>query len=67
MSNNFSNCLEKYKSQLSRAKSASKETADSEKRKVEQLTAENKRLEKQKQELMTGWFNYRNFENKRSF
>ncbi|XP_045184087.2 testis-expressed protein 9-like [Mercenaria mercenaria] len=47
--------IEKYKEQLSRSKTSSRETADHEKRKVDQLLADNKRLEKQKNELMAGF------------
>lgn len=47
--------IEKYKDQLHRAKSASKDATDTEKRKVDQLLADNKRLEKQKNELMAGF------------
>ncbi|XP_013385699.1 testis-expressed protein 9 isoform X2 [Lingula anatina] len=47
--------VEKYKSELHRAKSASKDTKDAEKKRIDQLLAENKRLEKQKNELMTGF------------
>ncbi|KAK3095280.1 hypothetical protein FSP39_012666 [Pinctada imbricata] len=47
--------IEKYKDQLHRSKSASKESTDQERRKMDQLLADNKRLEKQKNELMTGF------------
>ncbi|XP_060570696.1 testis-expressed protein 9-like [Ruditapes philippinarum] len=47
--------IEKYKEQLSRSKTSSRETTDQEKRKVDQLLADNKRLEKQKNELMAGF------------
>ncbi|KAL5020276.1 hypothetical protein ScPMuIL_003168 [Solemya velum] len=47
--------IEKYKEQLQRSKTSSKEVTDQEKRRVDQLMADNKRLEKQKQELMAGF------------
>ncbi|KAH3873238.1 testis-expressed protein 9-like [Dreissena polymorpha] len=47
--------IEKYKEQMSRTKTSSRESADSEKRRVDQLLADNKRLEKQKNELMAGF------------
>ncbi|KAJ8035559.1 Testis-expressed protein 9 [Holothuria leucospilota] len=47
--------IEKYKSQLQRAKLSSRESSDSDKRRNEQLQAENRRLEKQKNELMAGF------------
>ena len=47
--------LEKYKSQLASARSSSKESTEQEKRRMENLLSENKRLEKQKNELMTGF------------
>lgn len=46
---------EKLKVQLQKARSESKETTHGEKKKIEQLLAENKRLEKQKNELLTGF------------
>ncbi|KAK3580128.1 hypothetical protein CHS0354_034069 [Potamilus streckersoni] len=47
--------IERYKDQVQKAKSTSKETTDQEKKRVELLLAENKRLEKQKNELMAGF------------
>ncbi|XP_052785376.1 testis-expressed protein 9-like [Mya arenaria] len=47
--------IERLKEQLSRAKTSSRESSDSEKRRVDQLVADNKRLEKQKNELMAGF------------
>lgn len=47
--------IERYKEQMSRAKTSSRESSNQEKRKVEQLMVENKRLEKQKNELMAGF------------
>lgn len=47
--------VEKYKSDLQRMKTTSRESSDGERRRVEQLVAENKRLEKQKNELMSGF------------
>ncbi|XP_066289796.1 testis-expressed protein 9-like isoform X2 [Branchiostoma lanceolatum] len=46
---------EKYKLQLQKAKSSSKDVTEQERRRVEQLQQENKRLEKQKNELMAGF------------
>ena len=43
------------KDQLTKSKSGAKEMTEGERRKVEQLLAENKRLEKQKNELLTGF------------
>ncbi|KAK3709144.1 hypothetical protein QZH41_018057, partial [Actinostola sp. cb2023] len=47
--------VEKNKSALHKAKSSSKDTSEQERRRLDQLLAENKRLEKQKNELMTGF------------
>ncbi|ESP02591.1 hypothetical protein LOTGIDRAFT_199612 [Lottia gigantea] len=47
--------IERYKEQLQKAKSSSKDVTDQEKRRVEQLANENKLLQKQKNELMTGF------------
>ncbi|XP_052084639.1 testis-expressed protein 9-like [Mytilus californianus] len=47
--------IEKYKEQLLRAKSSSKESTDHDRKRTEQLLADNKRLEKQKNELMAGF------------
>ncbi|XP_064645510.1 testis-expressed protein 9-like [Lineus longissimus] len=47
--------VEKYKQQMTRFKSSTKDTSELDKRKIEQLLAENKRLDKQKNELMTGF------------
>ncbi|XP_074649421.1 testis-expressed protein 9-like [Tubulanus polymorphus] len=47
--------IEKYKSQLQKTKTSSKDTAEQDKRKMENLVAENKRLEKQKNELISGF------------
>ncbi|KAL3885054.1 hypothetical protein ACJMK2_025152, partial [Sinanodonta woodiana] len=47
--------IERYKDQVQKAKLTSKETTDQEKKRVEQLLTENKRLEKQKNELMAGF------------
>ncbi|BFZ26065.1 hypothetical protein BsWGS_29104 [Bradybaena similaris] len=47
--------IEKYREQLLQAKSSSKDSQDSEKKRLEQLLADNKRLEKQKNELMAGF------------
>ncbi|XP_072173812.1 testis-expressed protein 9-like [Diadema setosum] len=47
--------VEKYKADMQRLKASSRESSDGERRRVEQLQAENKRLEKQKNELMSGF------------
>ncbi|PIK45906.1 putative testis-expressed sequence 9 protein [Apostichopus japonicus] len=47
--------VEKYKSELQRAKLSSRESSEGDKRRTEQLLAENRRLEKQKNELMAGF------------
>ncbi|XP_050396349.1 testis-expressed protein 9 isoform X2 [Patella vulgata] len=47
--------IERYKEQLLKAKSSSKDVTDQEKKKVEQLMNENRLLQKQKNELMTGF------------
>ncbi|OWF49322.1 testis-expressed protein 9-like [Mizuhopecten yessoensis] len=47
--------IEKQKEQLLRSKSSSKESTEQEKHKVDQLLSVNKRLEKQKNELMAGF------------
>ncbi|CAG5124621.1 unnamed protein product [Candidula unifasciata] len=47
--------IEKYREQLLQAKSTSKDSQDSDKKRLEQLLADNKRLEKQKNELMAGF------------
>ncbi|ELU01789.1 hypothetical protein CAPTEDRAFT_132924, partial [Capitella teleta] len=47
--------VEKLKSQLNKAKLQSKESAEGDKRQMEQLLAENKMLQKQKNELITGF------------
>ncbi|KAL8558710.1 hypothetical protein ACOMHN_037803 [Nucella lapillus] len=47
--------IERYREQLTKAKSSSKDSADSEKKRVDQLMGENRRLEKQKNELMAGF------------
>ncbi|XP_012942457.1 testis-expressed protein 9 [Aplysia californica] len=47
--------IERYREQLQRTKSASKDHSDADKHRVEQLLAQNKRLEKQKSELMAGF------------
>ncbi|XP_033729554.1 testis-expressed protein 9-like, partial [Pecten maximus] len=47
--------IEKQKEQLLRSKSSSKESTEQEKHRVDQLIAVNKRLEKQKNELMAGF------------
>lgn len=47
--------VDKYKSEIHRTKSASKESSDADKRRVQELTTENRKLEKQKNELMTGF------------
>lgn len=47
--------VEKYKSQLSKLNQNSKETMDSERKRMDQLVAENKKLEKQKAELIAGF------------
>jgi len=44
--------IEKFKTQVQRSSAASRETTEQEKRRVEQLAAENKRLQKQKTELI---------------
>jgi len=44
--------IEKFKTQAQRSSAASRETTEQEKRRVEQLAAENKRLQKQKTELI---------------
>lgn len=46
---------EKYKTQLEKVKSGTKENVEAERRRLEELLAENKRLEKQKNELMNGY------------
>ncbi|XP_068743873.1 testis-expressed protein 9-like isoform X3 [Montipora capricornis] len=46
---------EKYKTALKKAKSESKDTGEQDRKRIEQLLAENKRLEKQKNELMAGF------------
>nr|XP_006819428.1 PREDICTED: testis-expressed sequence 9 protein-like [Saccoglossus kowalevskii] len=47
--------IEKLKSQLHKSRQGSKDTMDQDKRRIEQLQLENKRLEKQKAELMAGF------------
>ncbi|CAD5115822.1 DgyrCDS4762 [Dimorphilus gyrociliatus] len=47
--------VEKYKSEINRAKSARKESTEADKRRMNELTAENRKLEKQKNELMIGF------------
>ncbi|XP_064596208.1 testis-expressed protein 9-like [Liolophura sinensis] len=47
--------VDRYKEELYKAKSSAKDTTVQEKKRVEQLIAENKRLEKQKNELMAGF------------
>ncbi|XP_041356069.1 testis-expressed protein 9-like [Gigantopelta aegis] len=47
--------IEKYKEQLLKFKSSSKDTSEQEKKRLEQLLLANRRLEKQKNELMTGF------------
>jgi len=46
---------EKYKTALQKAKSESKDSGEQDRKRIEQLLAENKRLEKQKNELMAGF------------
>lgn len=46
---------EKYKTALKKEKTQSKDTGEQDRKRIEQLLAENKRLEKQKNELMTGF------------
>jgi len=46
---------EKYRAQLDKAKSSTKDTVDADKRRADQLAAENKKLEKQKNELMNAF------------
>ncbi|XP_071098617.1 testis-expressed protein 9-like isoform X3 [Haliotis cracherodii] len=47
--------VERYKEQLQKSKSLSKDASDSDKKRVEHLLADNKKLEKQKSELMAGF------------
>ncbi|XP_007904753.1 testis-expressed protein 9 isoform X1 [Callorhinchus milii] len=47
--------VEKYKTELNKLKQGNKDTANQDRGKIEQLKTENKRLEKQKAELMTGF------------
>eukprot|EP00118_Oscarella_pearsei_P019304 m.204221 g.204221 ORF g.204221 m.204221 type:complete len:365 (+) comp39643_c0_seq15:316-1410(+) len=47
--------VEKYKAALLRAKTESKDSSDQERKKIERLGANNKKLEKQKGELMLGF------------
>ncbi|KAL9985668.1 hypothetical protein ACROYT_G008094 [Oculina patagonica] len=46
---------EKYKTALQKAKSQSKDSGEQDRKRIDQLLAENKRLEKQKNELMAGF------------
>lgn len=46
---------EKYKTALQKAKNQSKDSGEQDRKRIEQLLAENKRLEKQKNELMAGF------------
>lgn len=46
---------EKYKAQLDKVRSGTKENVEAERRRLEELMVENKRLEKQKNELMNGY------------
>ncbi|XP_067938674.1 testis-expressed protein 9-like [Watersipora subatra] len=47
--------VDKYKQQLAKAKEQTKNTSESDKQKIDRLLADNKRLEKQKGELMSGF------------
>ena len=47
--------VERLKSELQKARQSSRDTTDHEKKRVDQLVAENRRLEKQKSELMAGF------------
>ncbi|XP_063727884.1 testis-expressed protein 9-like [Symsagittifera roscoffensis] len=47
--------VEKYKTQLAKVNQNSKETSDTERKRMEQLINENKKLEKQKSELIAGF------------
>lgn len=47
--------VEKYKTALQKTKSQSKDSGEQDRKRIEQLLAENKRLEKQKNELMAGF------------
>merc|ERR1719239_507084 len=47
--------IEKYREQLQRTKTASKDSSEADKQRLEQLLSQNKRLEKQKSELMAGF------------
>ncbi|XP_071789090.1 testis-expressed protein 9-like [Asterias amurensis] len=46
---------DRYKAELQKARTSSRESTDQERKRIEQLLAENRRLEKQKNELMTGF------------
>ncbi|XP_053573483.1 testis-expressed protein 9 [Bombina bombina] len=46
---------EKYKMELNKLKQSNKDTANQERKKIEELKVENKKLEKQKAELMAGF------------
>ncbi|XP_078097581.1 testis-expressed protein 9 isoform X7 [Mustelus asterias] len=47
--------VEKYKTELNKVKQSNKDTTNQEKLTIEQLRSENKKLEKQKMELMAGF------------
>ncbi|XP_031557631.1 testis-expressed protein 9-like [Actinia tenebrosa] len=47
--------IDKYKTALHKAKTSSKDSSDQDRRRLDQILAESKRLEKQKNELMTGF------------
>jgi septum formation topological specificity factor MinE len=47
--------IERLKSDLTKAKSSNKETAQDEKKRMDGLLAENRRLEKQKSDLIQGF------------
>lgn len=47
--------MDRLKSELHKARQSSRDSTDQDKKKVDQLVAENRRLEKQKSELMTGF------------
>ncbi|XP_038058345.1 testis-expressed protein 9-like [Patiria miniata] len=46
---------DRYKAELQKARTTSRESTEQERKRVEQLLAENRRLEKQKNELMSGF------------
>ncbi|XP_022088557.1 testis-expressed protein 9-like isoform X2 [Acanthaster planci] len=46
---------DRYKAELQRARTSSRESSEQERKRVEQLLAENRRLDKQKNELMNGF------------